>query len=244
MTNLALPIPFTAPHLPLCPLCDAPPIPGYKYERWDDIEHECDCVRNERALEYGRALPILWRSRNALPHYLATLPARYHDYTAANITPTPENKPVMAALKAGLTGNLYLYGEAGTGKTHLAAAGARRLAERGRSARFWGMAALIQELRAAASGDQARPELSHWDVLILDDIDKIRPTPFVYEVLYALIEERWANRKITVFTAQHDPNEAAVILTPEGNERAADPLASRMGSGQVFKVTGRDWRAS
>lgn len=230
------------PEQPPCPLCGASAIAGYAHASWSDLAHlcECDC---ERPAAYLSGLRGLWQSKNALPHYLATLPTRYHGYTAATIRRTDENAPVMDALKAGLTGNLYLFGPAGVGKTHLAVAGARRLAERGKTTRFWGMAALFAELRAASKGDMPRPELGHWDVLVLDDIDKIRPTAFVYETLYAVIEDRWANEKVTIFTAQHDPNGAAVVLTPDGSELAADPLASRMASGRVFRVTGEDGRA-
>lgn len=228
--------------LPACPLCEAPAVEFHKYIRWDDLSHDCNCIV-EQPDAYLAALVALWRQRGVLPNYLGTLPARYRDYTSATITPTPENQAVIAALKDGLTRNLYLHGPAGTGKTHLSVAGARRLAEKGKTARFWGMAALIQALRDSVAEGASRPELHHWDVLVLDDIDKIRPTPFVYETLYALIEDRWANNKITIFTAQHDPDAAAVILTPDGNELAADPLASRMASGHVFKVAGQDRRA-
>lgn len=234
--------PPPAPHLPPCPLCQAQARAGYAHASWSDLAHLCDCDC-EAPAAYLSGLRRIWRGKNALPHYLATLPSRYHGYTAATINRTDENAPVMEALKAGLTGNLYLFGPAGTGKTHLAVAGARRMAERGKTARFWGMASLIAELRAASGGEMPRPELGHWDVLVLDDIDKIRPTAFVYETLYALIEDRWANEKVTIFTAQHDPNGAAVVLTPDGSELAADPLASRMASGKVLKVAGDDRRA-
>ena len=231
------------PTLPPCPLCTAQARAGGDYAAWDRLSHTCNCDL-EAPLAYDAGLRRLWRQRNALPLYLETLPTRYHGYTADALKVTPENAPVTAVLKEGLTGNLFLYGPAGTGKTHLAIAGARRFAERGKTARFWGMAALIQQLRLASAGEVARPELEHWDVLVLDDIDKIRPTPFVYESLYTLFESRWANEKITIFTAQNDPDRAAAILTPEGNEVAADPMASRMASGRVFKVAGADRRAA
>lgn len=236
------PPPALDPDLPACPTCSASAIVGKGYARWDAIAHYCDCDL-ERPTAYMTGLRVLWQRRNAYPHYLATLPTRYHGYTPATITPNEQNAPVMAALKAGLSGNLFLYGPAGTGKTHLAVAGARRLAEKGKTARFWGVAALFAELRAGFKAGGERPELAHWDVLVLDDIDKIKPTPYVYETFYELIESRWANEKITIFTAQHDPDGAALVLTPDSNELAADPLASRMASGHVFKVDGADGRA-
>ncbi|MBB5363965.1 hypothetical protein HNQ08_003072 [Deinococcus humi] len=70
---------------------------------------------------------------------------------------------------------------------------------------------------------------------MLDDIDKLKPTPYVYEMFYVLIEDRWARGKVTVFTAQLDVSGAARVLTPESNLLAADPLASRLAGGHALK---------
>lgn len=227
--------------LPACPCCKAPALAGYAYAAWNDVAHNCDCVI-EREQGYLHGLRRLWQQRNAYPHYVATLPERYQGYTLDNLRQTPANAAALQAARAGLTGNLYLYGPAGTGKSHLAAAAAAHLAEQGKTARFWGMASLFAALRSSFSGETQRPELLHWDVLVLDDIDKLKPTSYVYETVYALLEERWARQKVTIFTAQLNPDRAARVLTPEGNELAADPLASRMASGIVAKIEGEDGR--
>lgn len=231
----------TDPTPPACPLCSAPAIAGYALTSWSDIAHSCACdLEHETA--YLSGLRRSWARVNALPHYRATLPERYRDYTLDTLRPTEGNREALDAVRAGLTGNLYLYGPAGTGKSHLACAVAADLAAQRRTARFWGMAALFKALRESFSGDAPRPELHHWDVLVLDDIDKLKPSQFVYETFYEVVEARWAARKLTVFTAQSSPDEAALALTPTGNERAADPLASRMASGLVFHVQGQDGR--
>lgn len=229
------------PNLPTCPVCHAPAIAGYLHRAWNDLAHDCNCVL-ECEQAYLNGLRRLWQQMNAHPHYLATLPERYQGYDLNSLTQTPQNAAALRAVRAGLTGNLYLFGPAGTGKTHLAAATAAHLAQQGLTARFWGMAALFAALRDSFASGAARPELMHWDVLVLDDIDKLKPTAYVYETFYALVEERWSRRKITIFTAQLDADRAARVLTPEGNQLAADPLASRMASGLVAKIDGQDQR--
>ncbi len=228
--------------LPGCPTCSAPAIAGYALRTWNDLAHDCNCVV-ECEQAYLSGLRRIWQRQHALPHYLGTLPERYRAYTLGVLTETEHNRAVLRTARAGLAGNLYLYGPAGTGKTHLAVAAARQLAAAGRTMRFWGMASLFKALRDSFAHDGApRPELHHWDVLVLDDIDKLKPTQYVYETFYELIEARWANGKVTVFTAQQDPDAAARALTPEGNERAADPLASRMSSGILARIEGDDVR--
>lgn len=234
----------TDDRLPGCPVCLAPAIAGYLHRAWNDLAHDCHCViEHEQA--YLRGLRRTWMRLHAGPLYQASLPERYRAYTLDAARETAENAAALVAIRAGLSGNLFLYGPAGTGKTHLAVAAAAELARQGRSARFWGMSSLFKALRDvyASRGEQPRPELLHWDVLVLDDIDKLKPSQYTYETLYDLVESRWADGKITLFTAQFDPNRAAGILTPGGNEHAADPLASRMASGLTYRIEGEDGRS-
>jgi chromosomal replication initiation ATPase DnaA len=230
-----------------CPICEAPAVGGIPYAHWYDLTHECMCVI-EHPDAYSNGVRKIWQARNALPYFLKDLPERYHDYTRSTLVKNEGNSAALTALKeaGGVpNGNLYLYGTAGNGKSHVSVAVARLAAERGKSTRFWGMASLLKEVRDSIGIEgKPTPELSHWDVLVLDDIDKLKPSQFLYEFLYELIEVRWAKKKVTIFTAQHDPDETARLLTPNGSELAADPLASRMSSGLVFRIGGKDMRAS
>lgn len=230
---------------PRCLLCDAPAVAGNAFTSIETITHDCDCVV-DRPGEYFQAQRTILKRMNAAPYFISTLPALYQEYTMDNLPRTPENATARAALNQSLEGNLYLYGPGGTGKTHLAVAAARKAAKGGKSARFWSMVSLLKILRECANprSEVKRPELLHWDVLVLDDIDKLKATPYAYEVIYELVETRWSNKKTTYFTAQHDPDGAALILTPDQNEVAADPLASRMAAGgRVFRIEGEDSRA-
>lgn len=173
--------------------------------------------------------------------YVDGLPTRYRAYTLDALRVHPGNQAAIdaaAALEVG--SNLYVWGPAGNGKTHLAVATGRRLAEAGHRVAFYGVVDLFNRIRASFGTGGERPNLEWPEVLILDDLGKIKPTEFVYEVFYGALEHRWANAKTTIFTANHKPSVAASQLAPDSESAAA--ILSRMASGAVVEVRGRDER--
>lgn len=173
--------------------------------------------------------------------YVDGLPARYRAYTLDALRAHPGNSAALAAAAAlDLGQNLYLWGAAGNGKTHLAVATGRRLAEDGHRVSFYGVVDLFNRIRSSFGSGGDRPSLEWPEVLILDDLGKIKPTEFVYEVFYGALEHRWANEKTTIFTANHKPSVAASQLAPDSESAAA--ILSRMASGAVVEVRGRDER--
>lgn len=170
------------------------------------------------------------------------LPTRYRKYTLATLKRHAGNGPAIDAAESLEPGqNLYVWGPAGNGKTHLAVATGRRQAETGKRVAFHGVVALFAQIRASFAPDgPPRPNLEHPDILILDDLGKVKPTEFVYQEFYAALEARWANEKTTIFTANHRPSDAARHLSPDAESAAA--ILSRMASGAVIEVKGRDER--
>jgi DNA replication protein DnaC len=106
-------------------------------------------------------------------------------------------------------GLLYLFGNPGSGKTHLAVGTAIRLVERGRGVRFWRMMDLAAALRDAATGDNHELDalvhlLSTISVLVLDEFPPEHVTPFVYEQLYRILDARYASLAPTIITSNID----------------------------------------
>ena len=84
------------------------------------------------------------------------------------------------------------------------------------------------------------PDLYEPDVLILDDLGKVKPTDFVYQEFYRLVEGRWADELTTIFTANHRASDVSRNMSPDAEGAAA--ILSRMASGVVVEVKGPDER--
>lgn len=227
--------------LPTCPCCGAPAFEN-AWRGLFDLQHACNCIVNQ-PLEYELGLQQLWDARIRHRKYLASLPTRYRAYTFDALERTDGNaQAVEAGLNLKLGRTLYLWGNPGNGKTHLACAIGFRALELG-SVVFWNMASLYARLRECVAHDAPKPDLLSPAVLILDDLGKVKTSEFVYETLYACLEGRWSNEKTTVLTANHKPGVVADRLTPPSLDReAADAILSRLVAGQVIEVTGEDRR--
>ncbi|HWQ29146.1 MAG TPA: ATP-binding protein [Dehalococcoidia bacterium] len=103
-------------------------------------------------------------------------------------------------------GWLVLTGASGCGKTHIAAAVANRLIERGQPALFVVVPDLLDHLRAAyapdaeLSYDQLFEQVRNAPVLILDDLGTQSATPWAQEKLFQLINHRFNARLPTIVT--------------------------------------------
>lgn len=174
--------------------------------------------------------------------YVASLPPRYRDCTLTTLRVHAGNQAaVSAATRLEPGQSLYVWGPAGNGKTHLAVATGRRLAAEGLTVAFHGVVELFARLRASfGPGGGAAPDLETPAVLILDDLGKLKPTEFAYEVVYGALEYRWSHLLTTVFTANHRPSVAAARLGADAESAAA--VLSRMAAGAVVEVRGPDGR--
>ena len=118
---------------------------------------------------------------------------------------------------------LYLYGNAGTGKTIYAAAVLMELKRRSflsyHSAYIKGgfisVAKLLEDIRACFSNQSEKQpqdiidQYSNTDVLIMDDIGCQKVTDWVLNTLLLIINNRYENLKTTIFTANSDLNDLA-----------------------------------
>lgn len=135
------------------------------------------------------------------------------------------------------TKGLFLFGKAGTGKTHLAAKIAH---ETQVPTRFIKMAKLLLELRSNFGRDSWENEkiiekLSKVDLLIIDDLGTEKMSDWVAETIYLLIDERYANMRPTIITSNFSLEEL--------EERVGDRVCSRiMGMCRLLKVDTGDFR--
>jgi len=106
---------------------------------------------------------------------------------------------------------LLLMGGCGVGKTHLAVAALLDIITSGKSGRllFSNFQDLIQEIQASFDSDQVpsksellRPLLEA-DLLVLDELGSQKPTQFVQDILYYVINTRYNEERATIFTTNY-----------------------------------------
>lgn len=113
---------------------------------------------------------------------------------------------------------LILYGSFGTGKSHLAAALVRHALEAGwRDCYFRVWTDYLRRLQAswrrrddedAESEADIVAELQHGRLVVIDDLDKRRPTDWTREVLFSVINHRYNAGLPTVLTFNYGPEDA------------------------------------
>ena len=106
---------------------------------------------------------------------------------------------------------LLLMGGCGSGKTHLAVAALNEVVRSGKPGRvvFANFQDLIQEIQASFDPDQTatkaeimRPLLEA-DLLVLDELGSVKPTQFVQDILYYVINTRYNGELATIFTTNY-----------------------------------------
>lgn len=106
---------------------------------------------------------------------------------------------------------LLVMGGCGVGKTHLAVAALMEIIHKTKSGRFLftNFQELIQEIQASFDNDAVpskseilRPVIEA-DLLILDELGSQKPTTFVQDILYYVINSRYNEERPTIFTTNY-----------------------------------------
>jgi len=218
------PVPAPAPPA-TCPRCAGSgwvPLPG------DDLRVEpCGCQGDLRRSQRMAAANIPKRYAHCtLDTFRETIPilqrAKRDVQEFVDLWPNlPDGK------------GLLLTGGCGAGKTHLAVAALIEIINGGKPGRllFANFQDLIQEIQASFDSDQTpgkaeilRPVLEA-DLLVLDELGSQKPTTFVQDILYYVINTRYNEERTTIFTTNYLDHQADAK-----QERLEDRIGVRLRS--------------
>jgi len=134
---------------------------------------------------------------------------------------------------------LYIHGPYGTGKTHLAAAIVNYVIQTYEVPVLFGtLTVLFQHMKdAIVMGDSYRLEkeretLYTVDLLVIDDLGKERPTDWVVEELFNLINYRYEHMKPIIITSNYNPDE----LKQRYNKASRDYGEKDIGSAIISRL--------
>jgi len=140
---------------------------------------------------------------------------------------------------------LFITGGYGVGKTHLAAAITNYLIRSKMATVIFGnVTTLLGRLRSAYSDDseyeetQILKELHDVDLLVIDDLGKEKPTPWVEEKLYNVVNERYENYKPIIVTSNLELEEIEQRLETCGGAIVSRIIEMCRG----VKIVGPDFR--
>ena len=194
----------------------------------DPATRSCSECREHEASERASRLGLRIE-RSGLPSDLSRL-------SLLGAIPGPSTDAAREWARGEIKG-LCLTGPVGVGKTWLAAAATwTRL--QSYSVKWVSVARLMTQLRAGFGSEmktQADKIVAGTGAIVLDDLDKVNPSDYGREVLFAAIDGRVEEGSPLLVTT----NKAVSEL----GEKLGDPIASRLaGYCQVVRMVGEDRR--
>ncbi|MGZ3626538.1 MAG: DnaA ATPase domain-containing protein [Ktedonobacteraceae bacterium] len=152
----------------------------------------------------------------------------------------PDAYELAQAFAAETVGTLALYGSYGSGKTHLLAAIANAVASSGRICRFASVVSLFDALQERIQIGQDYHELLRKAIeaplLVLDDLDKLKPSEFREETLYKLLNGRCNAGLPLAISSNNAPNDLERWVGSAGRSRLMQGLIPVPMNGPDYRL--------
>lgn len=194
------------------------------------------------------------------------IPRRYRECTFKNFeTHNDSHRDALKIAKKFVKNypvqdiGLLFLGPCGVGKTHLAVAIIHELIQKKSiPCYFCDFRDLIRNIQNTYTPDSSFTEsdvlapVFQKDVLVLDELGAKRTTAWVEETVFYIINNRYSNKKLTIFTSNYPDNEEEEEDTREpffkkGSETLIDRIGIRLRSRlyemcKIVEMWGKDYR--
>ncbi len=185
----------------------------------------------------------------------ARIPKRYenchfHNYRVLNHSQGNAFKLAfnLATTYPAVDRGLLLQGTVGVGKTHLVVSVLKGLTERGIDCLFYEFGALLKSIQDSYNNVSQISELKvlqpiyDAEVLVLDEIGASKPTDWVRDTMANIINTRYNDKKLTIFTTNYLDERQA-----ERDETLEDRIGVRLRSRlfemcKTVSMNGEDYR--
>ena len=142
-------------------------------------------------------------------------------------------KYVNKLIKGTTNKGLFITGAYGVGKTYLASCIANEIIKNGKSVIFGTLIQLLDFIRDSYSDSEVSDKdylnlYSSVDLLVIDDLGKEKPTEWVLEKLFLIVNNRYNNYLPIVITTNYNRNQLRERLCINKNYSIVDSIISRL----------------
>jgi DNA replication protein DnaC len=213
-----------------CPYCAGS---GWERNASNGSRRHCRC------LQAGRIERLFAQAR---------IPKRYENCDLESYTPRDPTQ-ISAKLQAthflekypAVDVGLLFLGHLGVGKTHLAVAILKQIIqEKGDRGLFYDFRDLLREIQGSWNSISQSSELEvlypvlEAEILVLDELGANKPTDWVRETVAHIINSRYNNKKITIFTSNYldspDVESGEMPAERVGTRLREESLTDRIGA--------------
>ncbi len=175
----------------------------------------------------------------------AKIPRRHGECSLESYNPSKGNSSQLLAFNYAyrlireyplVDRGLVFMGTCGVGKTHLSVAILRGLIEKGIACLFYDFGSLLKEIQNSYNPISQTSELKvlvpifEAEVVVLDELGALKPTDWVRDTMMQIINTRYDDRKLTIFTTNYLDERRA-----ERDETLEDRIGVRLRS-RLFEM--------
>ena len=220
-----------------CPICGGV---GFEIVVRDDREFAKTCACRAE----GSKGPDIFERLRVPARYRACTLANFESASSPQMRAAWEKAASFAAgyphtgVSAGL--GLLFTGSNGIGKTHLAVAVLRELAEAKRvRGQFWDFHELMREIRSSYNPDVKMTEtevldpIINTDILVLDDLGAWKMTDWMNDTLFYILNQRYVHQRPSIITTNFEDKDASEIRRLDsagGDASDREFLVERIGN--------------